>query len=96
MLGMYTKIIEGQAITSCLSPKLLLASILAVTTKMLTMLTITQNNKITAPKIFFLKQVFSYIKEFAHGDFGRTKPNLGDLLNTETDILQLDVEVFLM
>ena len=35
----------------------------------------------------------SYIKEFVHGDFGRTKPNLGQLLNTETDILQLDVEV---
>ena len=38
--------------------------------------------------------MLSYIKEFVHGDFGRTKPNLGDLLNTETDILQLDVEVF--
>ncbi|XP_015771617.1 PREDICTED: putative tRNA pseudouridine synthase Pus10 isoform X3 [Acropora digitifera] len=37
-------------------------------------------------------QAGTYIKEFAHGDFGRTKPNLGDLLNTETDILQLDVE----
>jgi len=37
--------------------------------------------------------VFSYIKEFVHGDFGRTKPNLGDLVNSETDILQLDVEV---
>ena len=35
----------------------------------------------------------SYIKEFVHGDFGRTKPNLGQLLNTESDILQLDVEV---
>ena len=37
--------------------------------------------------------MFSYIKEFVHGDFGRTKPNLGNLLNSETDILQLDVEV---
>ena len=37
--------------------------------------------------------MFSYIKEFVHGDFGRTKPNLGELLNSETDILQLDVEV---
>lgn len=35
----------------------------------------------------------SYIKEFVHGDFGRTKPNLCDLLKTETDILELDVEV---
>lgn len=35
----------------------------------------------------------SYIKEFVHGDFGRTKPNLCDLLKTETDILELDVDV---
>lgn len=35
----------------------------------------------------------SYIKEFVHGDFGRTKPNLCQLLNTDTDILELDVEV---
>ncbi|KAG7220266.1 hypothetical protein INR49_018322 [Caranx melampygus] len=33
-----------------------------------------------------------YIKEFVHGDFGRTKPNLCDLLKTEVDILELDVE----
>ena len=37
--------------------------------------------------------MLSYIKEFVHGDFGRTKPNLGNLLNSETDILQLDVQV---
>lgn len=37
-------------------------------------------------------QAGTYIKEFVHGDFGRTKPNLGELLNTKTDILQLDVE----
>lgn len=35
----------------------------------------------------------SYIKEFVHGDFGRTKPNLGALMETEVDILELDVEV---
>ncbi|EFA79494.1 hypothetical protein PPL_07545 [Heterostelium album PN500] len=33
----------------------------------------------------------TYIKEFVHGDLGRTTPNLGSLLNTEADILQLDV-----
>eukprot|EP00898_Chlorokybus_atmophyticus_P000072 jgi/Chlat1/1065/Chrsp110S01562 len=35
----------------------------------------------------------TYIKEFVHGDLGRTHPNLGSLLggNVETDILQLDV-----
>lgn len=34
-----------------------------------------------------------YIKEFVHGDFGRTKPNLGILLKCDVDILELDVEV---
>nr|XP_029480772.1 putative tRNA pseudouridine synthase Pus10 [Oncorhynchus nerka] len=37
-------------------------------------------------------QAGTYIKEFVHGDFGRTKPNLCDLLKTETDILELDVD----
>ena len=34
----------------------------------------------------------TYIKEFINGDFGRTWPNLGSLLNCECDILQLDVK----
>lgn len=33
----------------------------------------------------------TYVKEFVHGDFGRTTPSLGDLLDTRADILQLDV-----
>uniref|UniRef100_A0A8V0Z2S0 tRNA pseudouridine(55) synthase n=1 Tax=Gallus gallus TaxID=9031 RepID=A0A8V0Z2S0_CHICK len=37
-------------------------------------------------------QAGTYIKEFVHGDFGRTKPNIGSLLNRTTDILELDVE----
>ncbi|ROL52053.1 putative tRNA pseudouridine synthase Pus10 [Anabarilius grahami] len=37
-------------------------------------------------------QAGTYIKEFVHGDFGRTKPNLCDLMKTEADILELDVE----
>uniref|UniRef100_A0AAY5ETS3 tRNA pseudouridine synthase Pus10 n=1 Tax=Electrophorus electricus TaxID=8005 RepID=A0AAY5ETS3_ELEEL len=37
-------------------------------------------------------QAGTYIKEFVHGDFGRTKPNLGGLMETEADILELDVE----
>uniref|UniRef100_A0A8C4N2S1 tRNA pseudouridine(55) synthase n=1 Tax=Eptatretus burgeri TaxID=7764 RepID=A0A8C4N2S1_EPTBU len=37
-------------------------------------------------------QAGTYIKEFVHGDFGRTQPNLGSLLNTCADILELDVE----
>ena len=34
-----------------------------------------------------------YIKEFVHGDFGRTKPNLTELLSVDCDILELDVQV---
>ncbi|XP_061626147.1 putative tRNA pseudouridine synthase Pus10 isoform X1 [Phyllopteryx taeniolatus] len=37
-------------------------------------------------------QAGTYIKEFVHGDFGRTKPNLCQLLDTHTDILELDVQ----
>ncbi|XP_043506819.1 tRNA pseudouridine synthase Pus10 [Frieseomelitta varia] len=36
-------------------------------------------------------QAGTYIKEFVHGDFGRTKPSLCDILNVETDIVALDV-----
>ncbi|XP_049726334.1 tRNA pseudouridine synthase Pus10 isoform X3 [Elephas maximus indicus] len=37
-------------------------------------------------------QAGTYIKEFVHGDFGRTKPNIGSLLDVTADILELDVE----
>ncbi|KAG8231956.1 hypothetical protein J437_LFUL008876 [Ladona fulva] len=37
-------------------------------------------------------QAGTYVKEFVHGDFGRTQPNLGSLLGVEVDILALDVE----
>ncbi|CAJ0751921.1 19683_t:CDS:10 [Entrophospora sp. SA101] len=33
----------------------------------------------------------SYIKEFIHGDLGRTKPSLGDILDCTVDIFELDV-----
>lgn len=33
----------------------------------------------------------TYIKEFVHGDLERTLPNLGTIIENETDILQLDV-----
>eukprot|EP00850_Spirogloea_muscicola_P002915 SM000011S19093 [mRNA] locus=s11:829028:834060:- [translate_table: standard] len=36
-------------------------------------------------------QAGTYVKEFVHGDLGRTQPNLGSLLGCEADILQLDV-----
>ena len=34
----------------------------------------------------------TYVKEFVHGDLGRTVPNLGELLQCDADIIQLDVE----
>ncbi|ESN95061.1 hypothetical protein HELRODRAFT_179923 [Helobdella robusta] len=36
-------------------------------------------------------QAGTYVKEFVHGDFSRTMPNLSTLLGCECDILQLDV-----
>eukprot|EP00854_Cymbomonas_tetramitiformis_P009377 gene9377-11111_t len=36
-------------------------------------------------------QAGTYIKEFVHGDFGRTAPSIGSLIGCETEILQLDV-----
>jgi tRNA pseudouridine synthase 10 len=33
------------------------------------------------------------VKEFVHGDFGRTLPNLCTLLGAQVDILALDVQV---
>jgi len=47
-----------------------------------------------SPHFFVLGLVTSagtYVKEFCHGDLGRTTPNVGSLLGCETDILQLDV-----
>ncbi|GMT13873.1 hypothetical protein PFISCL1PPCAC_5170, partial [Pristionchus fissidentatus] len=40
-------------------------------------------------------QAGTYIKEFVHGDFGRTRPSLADLIGCEkgeVDIVELDVE----
>ncbi|XP_033342743.2 pseudouridine synthase 10 [Megalopta genalis] len=36
-------------------------------------------------------QAGTYVKEFVHGDFGRTKPSLCEILKTEVDIVALDV-----
>ena len=44
-------------------------------------------------KLYLCTQAGTYIKEFIHGDFGRTVPNLGTLLRENVDILTLDVEV---
>uniref|UniRef100_A0A7N8WW45 tRNA pseudouridine synthase Pus10 n=1 Tax=Mastacembelus armatus TaxID=205130 RepID=A0A7N8WW45_9TELE len=53
------------------------------------------NARFLDPHHFYLglkTQAGTYIKEFVHGDFGRTKPNLCELLKTDADILELDVE----
>ena len=36
-------------------------------------------------------QAGTYIKEFVHGDFGRTLPNLCKLMGHPVDIIALDV-----
>lgn len=36
-------------------------------------------------------QAGTYVKEFVHGDLGRTLPNLGSLMGCRADIIQLDV-----
>ena len=40
-----------------------------------------------------MTQAGTYIKEFVHGDFGRTVPNLRTILGVQVDIVALDVEV---
>ncbi|XP_041468992.1 tRNA pseudouridine synthase Pus10-like [Lytechinus variegatus] len=42
-------------------------------------------------KLFLCTQAGTYIKEFVHGDLGRTQPNVGTILNTDADITELDV-----
>jgi len=41
--------------------------------------------------LYLLASAGTYIKEFVHGDLERTIPNVGILLGTEADIIQLDV-----
>jgi tRNA pseudouridine synthase 10 len=50
----------------------------------------------TGQHYFLLKlatQAGTYVKEFVHGDFGRTEPNIAKILGCDVDILALDVEV---
>jgi len=45
--------------------------------------------------LFLLKlatQAGTYVKEFVHGDFGRTEPNVAQILGCDVDIIALDVE----
>ena len=41
--------------------------------------------------MYVLASAGTYIKEFVHGDLERTLPNLGNILDSECDIIQLDV-----
>lgn len=41
--------------------------------------------------IHLVTQAGTYVKEFVHGDFGRTLPNLGCIIGTEANIIALDV-----
>ncbi|XP_072265625.1 tRNA pseudouridine synthase Pus10 [Pyxicephalus adspersus] len=43
-------------------------------------------------RLYLKTQAGTYIKEFVHGDFGRTVPNIGSIMKTTADILELDVE----
>lgn len=43
-------------------------------------------------KLELSTQAGTYVKEFVHGDFGRTIPSLGELVGAEVDIINLDVE----
>jgi len=43
-------------------------------------------------KLRLSTQAGMYIKEFVHGDLGRTRPSLRTLLGTRVEILQLDVQ----
>ena len=57
-----------------------------------------ENEHMIASKEFVFKlmlctQAGTYVKEFVHGDFGRTSPNLCSILNCDVDIVALDVEV---
>ncbi|KAK9942823.1 hypothetical protein M0R45_008471 [Rubus argutus] len=51
--------------------------------------------KIVGSSQYFLlhlcTQAGTYIKEFVHGDLGRTQPSFGSILGTRAEILRLDV-----
>jgi tRNA pseudouridine synthase 10 len=57
------------------------------------------DEKTKTSKFFILEltaQAGTYVKEFVHGDFGRTSPSVCEILQREADILQLDVTDIVM
>ena len=53
----------------------------------------TEDNAMFLFKLSLCTQAGTYVKEFVHGDFGRTNPNLCSILGCDVDIMALDVEV---
>eukprot|EP01035_Chromulina_nebulosa_P016906 gene16906-22395_t len=52
------------------------------------------NTILINPHFFIMKLITSagaYVKEFVHGDVGRTEPSISSILDSQADILQLDV-----
>ena len=47
-------------------------------------------------KLHLLTSAGTYVKEFVHSDFNRTKPSIQSLLGVDTDILALDVREVLL
>ena len=47
-------------------------------------------------KLHLLTSAGTYVKEFVHSDFSRTKPSIQSLLGVDTDILALDVREVLL
>merc|ERR1712183_694954 len=47
-------------------------------------------------KLNLLTSAGTYVKEFVHSDFSRTKPSIQSLLGVDTDILALDVREVLL
>ena len=47
-------------------------------------------------KLNLVTSAGTYVKEFVHSDFNRTKPSIQSLLGVDTDILALDVKEVLL
>lgn len=46
-------------------------------------------------KLYVKTQAGTYVKEFVHGDLGRTRPSVSEILGCGADIVSLDVEVII-
>lgn len=49
------------------------------------------NVKVIENDVFIETSAGTYVKEFVHGDLGRTTPSMKDILNKETELIELDV-----